>query len=209
MSGLANILLVDDNSKYLKDALPLYGYDVKVVHGGVQALEVLTNSDKVFDMVIVDILLPDISGFDFIKKIRNINCVKYIPIVVLSSEADEKKIISALKIGADDYITKPFLLPNLLARVEAILRRANWSVSQHNQKVVSSSKKELSVALTSRELEVLQMAAKGVSNKHIAEKLFVKEVNVKTHLNSIFKKLKVDNRTQATLKALQMNLIED
>lgn len=209
MSGLANILLVDDNSKYLKDALPLYGYDVKVVHGGVQALEVLTNSDKAFDMVIVDILLPDISGFDFIKKIRNINCVKYIPIVVLSSEADEKKIISALKIGADDYITKPFLLPNLLARVEAILRRANWSVSQYNQKVVSSSKKELSVALTSRELEVLQMAAKGVSNKHIAEKLFVKEVTVKTHLNSIFKKLKVDNRTQATLKALQMNLIED
>jgi len=58
-----------------------------------------------------------------------------------------------------------------------------------------------------REIEVLTLVAKGSNNQAIADKLFVKEVTVKTHLNSIFKKLKVSNRTQAVLLAMQMNLI--
>ena len=61
--------------------------------------------------------------------------------------------------------------------------------------------------LTAREIEVLTLVAKGANNQAIAEKLFVKEVTVKTHLNSIFKKLKVTSRTQAVLLAMQMNLI--
>lgn len=63
--------------------------------------------------------------------------------------------------------------------------------------------------LTQREKEVLSMVAKGGSNHEIAEKLFLKEVTVKTHLNSIFKKLKVSNRTQAVLLAMQMNIISE
>ena len=82
--------------------------------------------------------------------------------------------------------------------MEAVLRRSKWqSVS-----VKQSPKKDLPPdLLTSKEKEVLEMVANGASNKQIAEKLFVKEVTVKTHLNSIFKKLKVTNRTQAVLVA--------
>ena len=65
----------------------------------------------------------------------------------------------------------------------------------------------ISAQLTPKEKEVLALVAKGASNQEIADKLFVRDVTVKTHLNSIFKKLKVTNRTQAVLLAMQMNLI--
>lgn len=113
-------------------------------------------------------------------------------------------MVTGLKIGADDYIVKPFVLPNLLARMEAVLRR---SVRQKEIQPDTSVQVPLDL-LTSKEKEVLQMVAKGESNKQIAEKMFVKEVTVKTHLNSIFKKLKVANRTQAVLIAMQTDLIK-
>ncbi len=209
MSELANILLVDDNSKYLKDALPFYGYDVQVAHDGVQALKILAKSDIKFDLVLLDVMMPNMNGWETLKAIRKNEKTKYLPVIMLTAVNEEQKMVSGLKIGADDYIVKPFILPNLLARMEAVLRRSKWNSNSKNNTPEQPDKTELIKALTSRELEVLQMAAKGVSNKHIAEKLFVKEVTVKTHLNSIFKKLKVQNRTQATLLALQMNLIDN
>ena len=74
-------------------------------------------------------------------------------------------------------------------------------------KLISLNNKDVNIdALTPKEKEVLALVAKGASNQEIAEKLFVRDVTVKTHLNSIFKKLKVTNRTQAVLLAMQMNL---
>ena len=116
---------------------------------------------------------------------------------MLTAVNEEEKMVAGLKIGADDYIVKPFILPNLLARMEAVLRRSKWQTP-----IKTSHKKELPPdLLTTKEKEVLEMVANGASNKQIADKLFVKEVTVKTHLNSIFKKLKVTNRTQAVLVA--------
>jgi DNA-binding NarL/FixJ family response regulator len=90
--------------------------------------------------------------------------------------------------------------------MEAILRRCQWQ--QENKKTDVSINTDTDIeALTSREKEVLALVAKGATNQDIADKLFVRDVTVKTHLNSIFKKLKVTNRTQAVLLAMQMNLI--
>ena len=110
------------------------------------------------------------------------------------------------EIGADDYIVKPFVLPNLLARMEAVLRRSIRQKEISQDVIQSQVPIDL---LTSKEKEVLQMVAKGESNKQIADKMFVKEVTVKTHLNSIFKKLKVANRTQAVLLAMQADLVKN
>ena len=129
---------------------------------------------------------------------------KHLPVIMLTAVNEEQKMVTGLKIGADDYIVKPFVLPNLLARMEAVLRR---SVRQKEIQPDTSVQVPLDL-LTSKEKEVLQMVAKGESNKQIAEKMFVKEVTVKTHLNSIFKKLKVANRTQAVLIAMQTDLIK-
>lgn len=198
MPELTKVLLVDDNSKYLKDALPFYGYEVTTAHDGVQALKELFDNNKNFDIVLLDVMMPNMNGWQTLKEIRSNENTKHLPVIMLTAVNEEEKMVAGLKIGADDYIVKPFILPNLLARMEAVLRRSKWqSVS-----VKQSSKKDLPPdLLTSKEKEVLEMVANGASNKQIAEKLFVKEVTVKTHLNSIFKKLKVTNRTQAVLVA--------
>lgn len=198
MPELTKVLLVDDNSKYLKDALPFYGYEVTTAYDGVQALKELSNKSKKFDIVLLDVMMPNMNGWQTLKEIRSDENTKHLPVIMLTAVNDEEKMVAGLKIGADDYIIKPFILPNLLARMEAVLRRSQWQKISPAKQLKNDISQDL---LTSKEKEVLEMVANGASNKQIADKLFVKEVTVKTHLNSIFKKLKVANRTQAVLVA--------
>ena len=205
MNGVASILVVDDNPKFLSDALPMYGYDVTVATDGLEALKILMN--KTFDLILLDVMMPNMDGWDTLKAIRNNKKTQYIPVIMITAVSEDQKVVSGLKIGADDYIVKPFILPNLLARVEAVLRRSKWQ-QEAQPKVEKTLNKDVNIdALTPKEKEVLALVAKGASNQEIADKLFVRDVTVKTHLNSIFKKLKVTNRTQAVLLAMQMNLI--
>lgn len=205
MNGVASILVVDDNPKFLADALPMYGYDVTVANDGLEALKILMN--KSFDLILLDVMMPNMDGWDTLKAIRNNKKTQYIPVIMITAVSEDQKVVSGLKIGADDYIVKPFILPNLLARVEAVLRRSKWQ-QEAQPKVEKTLNKDVNIdTLTPKEKEVLALVAKGASNQEIADKLFVRDVTVKTHLNSIFKKLKVTNRTQAVLLAMQMNLI--
>ncbi len=208
MSETANVLLVDDNPKYLKDALPYYGYNVRVAIDGLQALEILTGEDTKYDIILLDVMMPNLDGWATLKAIRKHASTKYIPVIMLTAVSDEQKVVTGLKIGADDYITKPFVLPNLLARMEAVLRRNEWAKEATSAKRSLKSDSPLKT-LTNREREVLSLAAKGASNKDIAEKLVLREVTVKSHLNSIFKKLNVTSRTQAVLLAMQTDLIKN
>ncbi len=205
MNGVASILVVDDNPKFLADALPMYGYEVTVANDGLEALKILMN--KTFDLILLDVMMPNMDGWDTLKAIRNNKKTQYIPVIMITAVSEDQKVVSGLKIGADDYIVKPFILPNLLARVEAVLRRSKWQ-QEAQPKQEKTLNKDVSIdALTPKEKEVLALVAQGASNQEIADKLFVRDVTVKTHLNSIFKKLKVTNRTQAVLLAMQMNLI--
>lgn len=212
MSQIAKILIVDDNPKYLQDALPMYGYEVSVATDGVQALRLLSKTNhktSPFDLILLDVMMPNMNGWDTLKAIRSNENTKHIPVIMLTAINEEQKMVSGLKIGADDYIVKPFVLPNLLARLEAVLRRSSWQKNDVKARDLPFGSDEPVEPLTLREIEVLTLVAKGANNQAIADQLFVKEVTVKTHLNSIFKKLKVNSRTQAVLLAMQMNLIND
>lgn len=209
MVAIAKLLIIDDNPKYLADALPLYGYEVEVATDGLQGVKKLTSEKSGFDMVLLDVMMPNMDGWETLRAIRGNKKFENIPIIMITALNEEQKEISGLKFGADDYIVKPFILPNLLARIEALLRRSTWrkeKASTVDLKFVQEGEIE---PLTAREKEILKMVSQGASNNDIAEKLFVREVTVKTHLNSIFKKLKVKNRTQAVLLAMQMRIIED
>lgn len=189
---MPNVLLVDDNSKYLKDALPFYGYEVEAVGDGIQALKSLEQG-KIFDIVLLDVMMPNMDGWQTLKAIRSNENTKHLPVIMLTAINQDQKMVFGLKNGADDYVVKPFVLPNLLARMEAVLRRSK------PQKETTAKKGDVLAPLTAKEKEVLKLVSQGFSNKEIADKMFVREVTVKTHLNSIFKKLKVTNRTQAVL----------
>ncbi len=206
MTSLARILIIDDNSKLMEDALPMYGYEVKAASDGLMGLKIL-DDDNNFDLILLDVVMPNLDGWETLKAIRNNEKTSKIPIIMLTSVSDANKQISGLKFGADDYITKPFVLPNLLARIEALLRRSTWNKDVKHVSALPFVKGEEISPLTTREKEILSLVAKGKSNSQIAEKLYVREVTVKTHLNSIYKKLKVDNRVQAVLLAQQTEII--
>jgi len=207
MEDFAKILIVDDNPKYLEEALPMYGYDVLVANDGVEALKILSKEHSSINLILLDVMMPNMDGWDTLKAIRTNKNTKYIPVIMITAVSEEHKIVSGLKIGADDYIVKPFVLPNLLARIEAILRRSKWQNESKNNIDIEITPDGDIEPLTEREKEVLSLVAKGASNQDIAKKLFVRDVTVKTHMNTIFKKLKVTNRTQAVLLALQTKII--
>jgi len=116
------ILIVDDEPRYLRllDAnLRTEGYEVETAQDGVQALEVFSNQP--IDLVLLDIMMPRLDGFGTCQRLREFSNV---PIVILTARGEEQDRVRGLDLGADDYLVKPFSATELLARVRAVLRRA-------------------------------------------------------------------------------------
>ncbi len=121
MNNPERILIVDDEpqiTRVLRRSLSAHRYDVRTAADGESALD--TFHDFKPDLVITDLSMPEISGLDLCRELRKSS---QIPIIVLSVKGDEKTKVEALDAGADDYITKPFGIDELLARVRATLRR--------------------------------------------------------------------------------------
>ena len=117
MTAPARILVVDDEPpirKLLRMGLSTQGYDILEASNGKIALELLAQDPA---LIILDLGLPDIQGHDLLRMIRGRN--DSVPIVVLSSRGDEAGKVAALDLGADDYVTKPFGMDELLARMRA------------------------------------------------------------------------------------------
>ncbi len=204
MAELKKLLLVDDNPKYLEDVLPFYGYEVSVATNGKEALNILEQKTD-FDIVLLDAMMPVMNGWDTLKNIRNNPVTKNLPVIMVTAVNDDKKMVSGLKMGADDYVVKPFILPNLLARIEAVLRRSGGEKTQPD---ITINQINSLNTLTKREKDVLLLVTKGKSNKEIAQELVIGMTTVKGYIYSIFKKLNVKNRTQAVLLATQMDLVK-
>ena len=123
--GTATILVVDDERKIrdlVRSYLELEGYSVLVADSGERALESASRSDP--DLVVLDLGLPDLSGEEVARTLRTASNV---PIIMLTAKAAEDDRVAGLRLGADDYLAKPFSPRELVARVEAVLRRANGS----------------------------------------------------------------------------------
>ena len=125
MSELNKILLVEDDphlAKGLRFNLEREGYEVSLVDNGVSALDLLREED--FDLLILDLMLPTMGGLDVARQIRETNM--RFPILMLTAKSTKKDKEIGFEAGADDYLTKPFHLPELLLRVKGILRRWEW-----------------------------------------------------------------------------------
>src|ERR1039457_7278269 len=121
-----NILVVDDESqitRVLRMALSGHGYNVRTASDGVEALEVMQQWTP--DLVITDLSMPNMGGLELCRKIRSKSAVS---IIVLSVRGEQEQKVEALESGADDYVTKPFNMNELAARVRAGLRRARGAV---------------------------------------------------------------------------------
>src|SRR5258705_4091821 len=151
MNDKPRILVVDDEAqltRVLRTGLKSRGYDVRVAADGLAGLE--TYSDWHPDLVITDLAMPNMDGLELCRRLR---AISQVPIIILSAKGEEKIKVEALDIGADDFITKPFGIDELLARVRASLRRANSQPTNETaQKVLESG--DFHVDLESRKVTV-------------------------------------------------------
>ena len=117
------ILVIDDEEsvcEILKFNLEKEGYEVDCAYSAEEALDMDLEDGALF---MVDIMMGGLSGFDFAKRLRNVTATEEKPILFCSALSDEDYVVKGLNIGADDYVTKPFVIDEVLARVRAILRR--------------------------------------------------------------------------------------
>ena len=203
MAELGKVLVIDDNPKFLEDSLPLYGYEVEVATDGLKAMKTLSKKND-FDIVLLEVMMPNMNGWDVLKEIRENENTKMLPIIMTTAISEEQKIVKGLKMGADDYIVKPFVLSTLLARIEAVIRRSTWNKNDSSQ-IDIKKVKSVNNDITPKESVVLELLTKGLNNKEIADELNITEVTVKTHLRNIYKKFNVNSRTQLVLMAMQLS----
>lgn len=162
------ILIVDDEkpiSDIIKYNLEKEGFETMVAYDGEEALRVIIQSNP--DLVLLDIMLPKMDGFQVCRKIRE---TMNIPIIMITAKEEEVDKVLGLELGADDYITKPFGMRELIARVKANLRRVKIDTTNTGSRIFSGElsididkyevkKREEIIELTLREFELLKFMA--------------------------------------------------
>jgi len=197
---MKRLLIVDDHAVVrhgIKGACEAHGFEVIASASNVSearsAIAALAP-----EVVIVDINLPDGTGFDLIHWIRKID--SELPVIVLSLNDSHEYINSARKVGANSYINKSAPIEELMAAVDFAI---------HSPHTFSSTIKPspYEYALTARELDVLSLIAKGLSNLQISTQLHISLSTVKTHVSSILQKLCAENRVGAIKVARESGLL--
>lgn len=217
MNSDIKILVVEDDSDINSLLFSIFvkeGYSVRPAYSGTEAKMCLEQCD--YDIVLLDLMLPGISGETLIQEIRKI---KVMPIIVISAKADQESKIDALKLGADDFITKPFDIKEVVARTEAQLRRykqfsqanindnklryKNIILDRENHQVLVNSEP---ISLTTIEYSMLELLMsnpkKVFTRKHIFESVWDDEFmgddnTINVHISNLRSKLmNADNGTK-------------
>ena len=175
------VLIVDDEKllvKGIKFNLEQDGYQVITAYDGEEAVELA--HDNSIDIILLDLMLPKIDGFAACRQIRSFSNV---PIIMLTAKSEDVDKILGLEYGADDYITKPFNIREVTARIKAILRRVNPTPKGDNDKVMVSGEitidynfrrakvGERNVELTSKEFDLLELFLKNPDKVYTREQL--------------------------------------
>jgi NarL family two-component system response regulator LiaR len=209
MQKKIKILIVDDHSIVRKGLRALLASqpDMEVVGEAADGQEAVTKAESSHpEVILMDLMMPVKNGIEAIGDIKKKN--PDIRILVLSSFGEDDKVFPAIKAGASGYLLKDTLPQELL---QAIIDVYEGRPSLHPEIAMKlmmeiSQQSDLPPTedpLTEREVEVLKLVAKGLTNQEIAEKLVISERTISAHISNIMNKLHLANRTQATLYALR------
>lgn len=195
-------ILIAENENRMRTLIKLYlennMYKVLEASDGQETLYLLNQEQP--DLLVLDILMPKLTGIEVCETIRKDPIYQNVPILFLSSLNEKESVIKGLEVGGDDYLTKPFDPNELVARINAMLRRLRKSVEDNQETFMYEE-------LTAQEMKILLLMEKGYTNKEIASKLFLTEGTVKVYNHHIYQKLQVKNRTQAIVRAKEVALI--
>lgn len=117
------VLIIDDDKELcalMKKCIEQENMSAVIAHGGSEGLRLMEENKDTCSLIILDVMMPDMDGFQVLQKIREKNCV---PVLMLTAKSDEEDKVSGLWMGADDYLTKPFSINELMARVNSLIRR--------------------------------------------------------------------------------------
>lgn len=196
-----HILIVDDDislNSVISDYLIAEGFEVSLASSVKYALQVI-NSTKP-DMIITDIMMPLVDGYEFLKMLRLNNELFGIPIIFLTAKGMTEDRIKGYNLGCNAYLTKPFDPQELLSIIQNLFNNINLLQTLHNNDTTNPSQASNTVMftekLTSREMTILQLVAKGYKNKEIAQQLQVSTRNVEKYVSRLLSKTSTRNRTE-------------
>lgn len=208
------VILADDHAMIREGMRNLLEFDgsIKVIseaNDGEECLEMLKT--VVPDILLLDINMPKKNGLDVLAAIKKQKINTKVIILTVHNEVDY--LIKAIDLGVDGYMLKDLPSSELMKAIDSVFKGEQYIqpdlIPLFNNRLISRDIDSAKVdSLTSREMEVLILIAKGMFNKEIADSLDISERTVKNHISNIFKKIEVADRTQAAVFAIKNNLIK-
>jgi DNA-binding NarL/FixJ family response regulator len=203
------LLLIDDDPNLVllvKDYLEFQGYEVTTSNNGKEALKLLES--EVPDMIICDIMMPEVDGYGFVEELRKNTNTSWIPLLFLSAKGQSQDRIKGLNLGADFYMVKPFEPEELVAQVESSLKQSGRLLQYGDTGAISETLIQVnpSVELTPTELKVVQLVAKGLANKDIATQMNLSQRTVESHVSNMLGKTGLNNRTELARWAIESRM---
>ena len=217
------LLIIDDDkglTELLSDYLSQQGFDVRVANNPLEGIELIKKVPH--DLLLLDVMMPEIDGFEALKRIRTFSSI---PVIMLTAKGDDFDKILGLELGADDYLPKPFNQRELVARIKALIRRLNPStafnqpqkislhgvdINEANQAVVANGNE---IEMTSTEFLLLAHLMKNVGNlqskevlseKVLGRKLSPFDRSLDMHVSNVRKKL-ANNGIADVIKTVRGN----
>jgi DNA-binding response OmpR family regulator len=215
MTAAARILVVEDTSSYaeaLQQTLELEGHTVLVAGRAAEALARARAEPP--DLVLLDLGLPDKDGYHVLRELRarGLEC----PVLILSARTLEADKVEGFRLGADDYVTKPFGALELLARISALLRRTRRAapapaadVPAGVVRVLDDGELKERYGLTDRQIAVARLMAEGCTNAELASRLGLSFFTARNHAEQVMQKLDVANRAAVGQMLMEQVITDD
>ncbi len=203
---MEKILVIDDDAKMRKHMTTLLaseGYQTSEARNGREGVEMIKKEPP--DLVLCDITMPEMNGHRVLESLRSDSGTAHLPFIFLTGWGEREDLRTGMNLGADDYLVKPVEPAELLTAVKARLRRRQQAGAGRVSTVADATPEALSktMGLTPREAELLSWVVQGKTNPEIGIILGIQLTTVKKHLESIFAKLGVENRTAAVTLSLE------
>ena len=198
--------MIDDEARMRKlvvEALTGEGYLTVEAQNGREGVALAGRESP--DLIVCDITMPEMNGHRVLQTLRDQPATAQIPFIFLTGWSEREDVRAGMNLGADDYLVKPVDPTELLAAVRSRLRRQKQTGGARNHTKIEATPEALASALglTAREAEILSWVVQGKTNPETGIILGIQLTTVKKHLESIFAKLGVENRTAAVTLALE------